>query len=173
MTARRYFLGASLLCASLAFGIAHAADTAPSAKGSWIGVWKLNPAKSRYQTNAPAADAIRIYEMKQVGADTFDVIIDFKDPKNPEGASIMHMETRGARFDGKEYKETGNPFADMNRFHRISDRAYDFVESKNGKEVIRIAVEISQDGKTRTSRQSGTGQDGKPTMNVAVWDRVD
>jgi len=169
---RRLFLGTSLLCAALITGIASAADPAPTpAKGPWIGVWKLNVAKSKYQGNPPPADAIRIYEMRLTGPDTFDVIIDFKDPKDPTGPSTVHMETRGAKFDGKEYKEVGNPVADINRFQVVNERSYQFIETKGVKEVIRITVEISEDGKTRTSRQSSQGPDGKQITNIAVWDK--
>jgi hypothetical protein len=83
----------------------------------------------------------------------------------------MYMEVRGARFDGRNYKEVGNPAADMNRFRKSGDRSYEFTESKNGVDVITIAVEVSADGQTRTSRQMGRRPDGTPTLNVVVWDR--
>jgi hypothetical protein len=168
MRACRVILGATLLCATLVAGIVRADTAAPSAHGPWLGIWKLNVEKSRFQTNKPPAGTQRTYAMTAAGPDSFDIVID---SKTPEGAQTMHMLLKGGKFDGKDYEEIGNPFADRNRFTLINDHSYSFVETKNGKEVITISVEISADGKTRTSQQKGVGPDGKPTLNVAVWDR--
>lgn len=169
MHARRVILGASLLCAIFAAGIVRAEAPAPSVQGPWLGVWKLNVEKSNFQAGKPPpAGTVRTYAMTAAGPDSFDVVIY---SKSPEGVQTMHMETRGARFDGKSYREVGNPFADANRFQILGERSYGFVETKNGVEVITITAEISPDGKTRTSQQKSTGRDGKPTVNIAVWDK--
>jgi hypothetical protein len=168
MHARRMILGMGLLCVTFAAGIVRADGPAPSVQGPWLGVWKLNVEKSTYQTNKPPAGTVRTYAMTAAGPDSFDVVID---SKSPEGVQTMHMELRGGKFDGKDYKEVGNPFADANRFRILGERSYGFVETKNGVEVITITAEISADGKTRTSQQKGKGPDGKPTLNIAVWDR--
>jgi hypothetical protein len=155
--------GVALMTASLV-----AQAPAPPIQGPWLGVWKLNIEKSQFQTGAPPAGTFRTYVMTAAGPDAFDIVID---STSPEGVRTMHMELRGGRFDGRNYRETGNPVADFNRFHRTGERSYEFVESKDGVDVITITVEISPDGRTRTSRQHGKGRDGKPTLNIAVWDR--
>lgn len=167
MRVLRAMLGACLVCLPLA-AIVDAQAPAPSVQGPWLGVWKLNVERSRYHSGAPPAGTNRTYVMRAVRPDTFDIIID---STSPAGVQTMHMETRGARFDGKEYHEVGNPVADTNRFRITGERAYEFVESKNGVAVITITVEISPDGRTRTSQQQSTGPDGKARLNIAVWDR--
>jgi hypothetical protein len=152
----------------LAGGHLLAQTAAPPVQGPWLGTWMLNVEKSTYQTGQPPAGTVRTYVMTAAGPDSFDIVID---SRSPAGVQTMHMETRGARFDGKEYKEIGNPVADTNRFRIVNERSYEFVEAKNGVDVITITVEISADGRTRTSRQKGRGPDGQPTLNVAVWDR--
>lgn len=141
---------------------------APPVDGPWLGVWTLNIEKSTYQSGKPPAGTVRTYTMTRSGPDTFDVVID---SKAPDGTQTMHMETRGARFDGKDYKEVGNAIADSNRFTVTGERSYSFVESRNGVDVITIHAEISPDGRTRTSRQQLKGRDGQGSTNVAVWDR--
>jgi hypothetical protein len=169
MPTRRAILGTSLL-AVLCFATAHADTPAPAVQGPWLGVWKLNVEKSQFRTNKPPLGTVRTYTMSAAGHDTFDVMIL---STSPAGVQTMNMATKGARFDGKPYREVGNPFADANSFKLLSDRSYEFVETKNGAEVITITVDISEDGRTRTSRQKSTGADGKQSVNVAVWDRQD
>jgi len=164
----RAIFGVSLLSLAFAFGPVRADAPAPSSQGPWLGVWKLNVEKSQFHTNKPPVGTDRTYSMTAAGPDSFDILIL---SKTPEGKQTMHMETKGARFDGKDYQEVGNPFADRNRFKLTGPRSYEFVETKNGVEVITISAEISADGKTRTSRQKSVGRDGKPIENVAVWDK--
>ncbi len=167
MRTRRSILGTGLF-ALFSTVLAHADTPAPAVHGPWLGVWKLNVEKSQFRTNKPPAGTVRLYTMRAASDDKFDVHIV---STSPEGVQTMNMETRGARFDGKPYREIGNPFADANTFRLINSRSYEFVETKNGKEVITISVEISEDGRTRTSRQKSIGADGQPSVNVAVWDR--
>lgn len=159
-------LGVGLLC--LMVGAASGETPAPSVQGPWLGVWKLNVAKSHYQTGAPPEGTVRTYAMSATGPDSFDVVID---SKSPAGVQTMHMELRGGKFDNKDYKDVGNPVADFNRFQLLSKRSYGFVETRAGVEVMKVTVEISADGKTRTSHQEGKGPDGKPVSNTAVWER--
>lgn len=164
---RAMLLALALSTAAATTG-AQAQAGAPPVQGPWLGTWKLNLEKSTYQSGKPPAGTVRTYAMTATGPDTFDIVIR---STSPEGVQTMHMETRGARFDGKDYQEVGNPFADANRFRITGERTYEFVESRNGAVVITITAEISADGKTRTSRQQGRRPDGTTTLNVAVWDR--
>ena len=169
MNARRLILGMGLLFATTFGAVTMAADkAAPSSNGPWLGVWKLNIDKSNFQTNKPPAGTDRTYAMTAAGPDSFDIHIVSKDP---DGKQTMDMSTKGAKFDGKTYKEEGNPFANENIFHLVNERSYSFEEKKDGVHVITISVEISPDGKTRTSKQKSV-RDGKEIVNVAVWDRV-
>jgi len=170
MRARRTSLAISLLGALLVAGSVGAETPAPSVQGPWLGVWKLNVEKSNYQVGKPPAGTVRTYAMTAAGPDSFNILID---SKTPEGVPTMHMELKGGKFDEKDYRDEGNPVADFNRFKLTGKHSYEFVETKNGVEIMKITVEISKDGKTRTSRQNGKGPDGKPTLNVAVWDKQD
>lgn len=169
MHTRRAILGTALLTVLCAV-TAHADTAAPSVQGPWLGVWKLNVEKSQFRTNKPPLGTVRTYTMTATGRDTFDVLIL---STSPEGVQTMNMATKGARFDGKSYREIGNPFADANSFKLLSERSYEFVETKNGAHVITITVDISEDGRVRTSRQKSVGSDGKESVNVAVWERQD
>lgn len=77
-----------------------------------------------------------------------------------------------ARFDGKEYPETGNSAADFNVFRRVDDHTYELADRKGGKDMLHFRITISKDGKTRTSIATGTNPSGQPVHNVGVWDRV-
>ena len=170
MPVRRMMFAVGLLGLVLGTGSAGADTPAPAVQGPWLGVWKLNVEKSNFQAGKPPAGTVRTYAMTAAGPDSFDILID---SKTPEGVQTMHMELKGGKFDDKDYRDVGNPIADSNRFKLTGKRSYEFVETKKGVPIMKVTVDISADGKTRTSHQQGVGPDGKPTMNVAVWDRQD
>lgn len=148
-------------------GCAIAGTLFAQAGGPWIGTWKLNLERSRYNPGpAPAPGTNTIFQMMPEG-DGFRYTLD---STLPDGKKT-HAEAF-ARFDGRPYPENGNPAADFNVFRRVDDRTYELLDLKDGKDALHFRISISTDGQTRTSVAEGKSAQGDPVRNVGIWDRV-
>lgn len=163
MNASRKAVGAvvSLLGVSISLGALLAQIAGP-----WMGTWKLNLKESQYNPGpGPSPGTLTVFKMEP-DKDGFRYTLD---TTLPDGERT-HAEAF-ARFDGKEYPETGNPAADFNAFRWVDEHTYELSDRKNGKDALHFRVTISADGKTRTSVASGKTADGRRVNNVGVWDR--
>ena len=80
--------------------------------------------------------------------------------------------TYTANFDGKDYPLTGSALgADKVSLKRIDARTTERIDKKDGKPVVTIRRVVSADGKTMTATSKGTNAEGKPTNNVAVFEK--
>jgi len=80
--------------------------------------------------------------------------------------------TYTANFDGKDYPLTGSALgADKVSLKRIDARTTERIDKKDGKPVVTIRRVVSADGKTMTATVKGTNAEGKPTNNVAVFEK--
>jgi hypothetical protein len=133
------------------------------AADNWLGTWKLNTAKSKYNPGpAPKSQTVKQEAWEGgVKATTDGVGADGK-PTHTEYA---------AKYDGKDYPWKGNPNADMISMKKIDDNTYEAVWKLNGKVTITAKTVISGDGKTRTNTQTGTDAQGHKVNNVVVYDR--
>lgn len=142
------------------------ASTSLLAQGNPLtGSWKLNVAESKYnpgpmpksltRTVEESADGMK-YSMQGVNAD---------------GSPLSYSFT--VKFDGKDYPITGSMpgGADSITIKKIDANHYEATFKKAGKAVGNSKVEISRDGKVTTITSNGTTDDGKPTRNVAVYDK--
>jgi hypothetical protein len=118
-----------------------------------IGTWKMNPAKSKF--NDPLA--LKSYTMTiepQEGG--FKIVQDSVD----SNGTVYHR-SWAAKYDGTDFPVTGkwNHDGDIYSSTRTNPSTTDYVFKKNGKEVYRGQVIVSQDGRTRTD--TGGGKDAK------------
>jgi hypothetical protein len=127
--------------------------------GPWLGTWKR-----RNPTPSPETWILKMWKEGDGIRYTIDVT-------RPTG-SPTRMEAF-VRFDGKPYRETGNPSADHNVFERIDDRTLRLIDLKDGKETIRFTITYSSDGKVRTSVSSRVNEKGETVTSTGVWDRVE
>lgn len=151
---RKALLG-GLLVSLFAAGIALAAD-------GWIGTWKLNEAKSKFDPGVTKNHTV-VYEA--VG-DSIKVTIDGVDGSG----KATHVEWTG-KMDGKDYPSTGSTVDDARAYTKIDDHTLHVVLKKGGKEVGSAHVVVSADGKTRTVTASAPGPDGKKMNSTAVYDK--
>ena len=91
------------------------------------------------------------------------------DSVNAEGQK-GHTEW-SAKFDSKDYPVTGVPPVDSYAIQRIDDRTYTVIAKKNGMRTTLSTATISEDGKTRTVRQTGTQFTGRDVNNTLVYER--
>jgi hypothetical protein len=131
---------------------------------SWVGTWKLNIAKSKYDPGpTPTSSTLTIVAVAGGFKQTVDTVL-----------ATLGMPTHSevtAKFDGKDTPVKGNANADTSAYTRIDGRTYEVVSKKGGKVTLTSRVVISPDGKTRTVTQTGTDATGKKVNNLIVYNR--
>ena len=127
-----------------------------------MGTWKLNEAKSKMTPGTTKFNTVTFKNMLENIKATGDGIGGDGKP--------MHVEWSG-KFDGKDYRVTGDPSADTRAYRKVNDRTIEVTVKKNGKVIVTARSVVSADGKTRTSTVSGTTAKGKKFNNVAVYDK--
>lgn len=132
----------------------------------FVGTWKLNVAKSKYEgVSAPksqtrevvAAGAGAKYTFRGVGAD---------------GSAVEYGFT--TNFDGKDAAVTGTGMpggADTIAIKRVSTHKTAGTLKKGGKEIGHAESEVSKDGKVTTVKSKVKGADGKEITAESVYDK--
>jgi len=159
---RRLLPGLFLLAAALAVSVPVAAQ----AQDAWIGTWKLNLAKSKYD---PANLAPKSQTLKQdaVAGGGFKGTTDGVDAQGKP----THTE-QATMFDGKASEIKGAPNANTTRvYKRIDNRTYEYVQRVGGKLTTTARTVVAADGKTRTITTTGKDAQGRTINNVAFYDR--
>ncbi len=159
---KRCHLGILLMAAIAVVSMPVAAQ----AQDPWVGTWKLNLAKSKYEPAnlAPKSQTIKQEAMAGGG---MKAIVDAVDAQGKTTRTeVMSM------FDGKPSGVTGAPDANTTRvYRRIDSRSYEYVQSVGGKLTTTVRTVVSADGKTRTNTTTGKNAQGQTVHNVAVSDR--
>jgi hypothetical protein len=129
-----------------------------------VGTWTLNVAKSKYSNNDPPKSAVvRIEASGNVTVTTVDVV-------TPDGAT-QHWTYRSA-YDGRDVPVSGNnPNADTASRRRVSPTTTEVTFKKGGKVTTTNTAVVSSDGKTMTITAKGTDAQGKPVLNVQVYEK--
>jgi hypothetical protein len=136
------------------------------AQDAWIGSWKLNLAKSKYE---PANLAPKSQTIKQetVAGGGMKTTVDTVDAQG----RTLHQEYT-TMFDGKPSDIKGAPDANTTRvYRRIDSRTYEYVQSVGGKPTTTARTVIAADGKSRTVTTTGKNAQGQTVNNVAVSDK--
>lgn len=149
--------------ATTALLVALALNVAAAAADQQSGIWKMNPAKSKYSPGpAPKSVTVNITS----DADNIKLTSDGIDAAgNP-----THVEYT-AKYDGKDYPITGVANADTIALERLDARTIRSTTKKGKLVVMTVTSVISEDGTTRTSTFKGKDADGKDVNNVVVYDK--
>ena len=154
---------------SVAVLVAVAAILVPAAaqaQDAWIGTWKLNLAKSKYDPSnlAPKSQTIK---QEAVAGGGFKSTVEVVDAQG----KALHQEFT-SMFDGKPSEVKGAPDANTSRvYKRIDNRTYEYVQTVGGKPTTTVRTVVSADGKSRTVTTTGKNAQGQTVNNVAVFDR--
>jgi hypothetical protein len=135
-----------------------------SAADPFIGVWKLNMAKSKWQSGpAPkqqittitvTGDQTRI-RIEGIAADGTPTLVDYTIPTN----GGMGKMAKSATYDGVSAKMLGPGEREIDRI-------------KDGKVVYTVVGKVSADGKSITTVSKGLNPLGQPVENTGVYDRL-
>ena len=106
------------------------------------GTWTLNESKSKL-TRGTDKDTKIVYTSHSTG----DEVTVTADGVEGDGTAI-HSEWKG-KFDGNDYKVTGDPDADKRSYKKMNDRTL-YMTAKKGKEIVAQGlIVVSADGKSQ------------------------
>ena len=129
-----------------------------------VGAWKMNAAKSKFNTGPAPKSATTKIEAAGAGVKyTVDQV-------NGDG-TVLHWEFTG-NYDGKDNPVIGNsPYGDTTALTRINPTTVRLVSKKGGKITVTQTSVVSSDGKTRTLTGKGTNVLGQPVDTVTLYER--
>ena len=142
------------------------AATAVTTKDPFIGVWKLNPGKSKYESGGPPTSFTRTYEDR--GGGTIFMTTDVTIPQGSTRAYVVY------RRDGKPYPEAalGAESIRMVTVTALDSRTESMSVLVDGKAPSTpTTISISPDGLTMTQVVTGTNSKGKAFTNTVVYER--
>ena len=158
---RRALLGRSFAFVCLVLGVAALASAA--AKDPFVGTWKLNVAKSKFDGGVPpkssTATITTVGNKRRVAVHTV-----------PANGPELNTESTAAD-DGKDYPLKGSLTVDTVAVTRINARTIERKDKKNGRIVATLRATVSADGKILTVDQKGATPQGQPYHNALVYDR--
>lgn len=133
---------------------------------SYMGTWKLNVTKSKYQPGPPPKESTRVHEDRGSG-----FVLVTTDSVNAQG-----VKTHGAyvyKPDGKQYPQAGLSQTTVQTIALTAVDAYtvEFTTWVDGKMVGTGKRVVTKDGKTMTIETKGTNAQGQPTSTMAVWEK--
>jgi len=138
-------------------------STRAAASDPQSGTWKLNTAKSKYDSSPmPKSNTLTI----EADEKTYKIHAEGVDG---EGKPTKADFTAG--FDGKDAPAKGVPFGDTVSVKRVDANTVEVTMKKDGKTLVTVTSVVSKDGKTRTSTFHGKDEAGKDVHNVAVYDK--
>jgi histidinol dehydrogenase len=139
---------------------------AAQAQDPWVGTWRLNLAKSKYEPAglAPKSQTIR---QDAVAGGGMKTVVDAVDAQG----RTTHVEYM-TMFDGKPTDIKGAPDANTTRvYKRVDGRTYEYVQSVAGKLTTTARTAVSADGKTRTITTTGKDAQGRTVNNLGMYER--
>lgn len=136
------------------------------APDSWLGTWKLNVAKSKYDPANLAAKSQTVTQTAVAGGGMRTITDGVDAQGKPTHTELTTM------FDGKPVEVKGAADADTTRVYtRIDRNTYEFVTSVGGKVTLTSRSVTSADGKSRTLTGKGTNAKGEAVSYVIIYER--
>jgi hypothetical protein len=162
----RKFIGVLVLTAvTFVWQVVPASGQVPDA---WLGVWKVNVAKSTYSPGPPPKSSVVTWEALSDGRYRITT-----ETVNANGVTSKIESV--TRLDGTEEPlAESNPVQGRTRtriYKRINDSSYEFVTKANGKIVTTTRAVYAADGRTRTLTTSGTRLDGQSVKDVVSYEK--
>ena len=132
-----------------------------AAESPFSGTWKLNLAKSKMTPPVPKSD-VAVVDADENGLRLNEDIVTDKG----ESLKISYE----AKFDGKDYPVTGDPFSDSVSYQRVNANTLKGQTKKGGKVANDATIVVSKDGKITTVNYTDYSQ-ATPAKGTAVYDK--
>jgi hypothetical protein len=153
---------AAVAVLALATGAAAQSKDDPS-----LGTWRLNVAKSTFTPGPPIKGDTRSYEVNDDGW-----LIVTTETIQPDG---RHTGVRfAARFDGRAYPQIGRfaPTVTLITYEPVDKLTLKYTQrDASGKIVSTNTRTVSADGKTMSIEQRSMDANGRPVVNVELFER--
>lgn len=157
----RNSLGLSL---ALALAAIVATTSVTAAADHWLGTWKLNLTKSKYNPPELAPKSQTVTREAVDGG--MKLVTDGVDAQGKP----THSEYT-AKFDNKDYPWAGQVNADTISLIRLDEEYYESIWKLKGEVTITAQTVVSRDGKTLTTGQFGKDAQGRSVSNMTVYDK--
>ena len=131
----------------------------------FIGTWKTNVAKSKYDPGPPPRAGSTIKREAAPGGAVRTTVDGVDVQGNP-----THTEYT-AKDDGKDYPVTGSTTIDARVVRRIDTNTRLLIGKKGGNVVEMFRQVVSPDGKTITSISVGVNAQGKAIHDVTIQEK--
>ena len=133
---------------------------------SYMGTWKLNVAKSKYQPGPGPKDSTRVHEDRGNG-----FVLITTDGTNAQG--VKNHGAYGYKPDGKPYPTAGLNQTTVQTISLTAVDAYtvNFTQFADGKVTGTGKRVVAKDGKTMTIETKGTNAQGQPTSTMQMWEK--
>src|SRR5271154_4030423 len=133
---------------------------------SFVGTWKLNLAKSKFEPGPAPKSMTRTVETRGKSANySFEGVA-------ADGSPVAYG--FNTDYDGKYSPVTGTGTpggADSIAIKRVGKNKAEATLKKDGKLVGRSEAEVSKDGKVTTVKSKGTAADGKEYSSESVYEK--
>jgi hypothetical protein len=156
----------SALLAFAVFAIA-ASAAAQSKDDPSLGTWKLNVARSKFTPGPPIKGDTRSYEVNDEGW-----LIVTTETIQPDGRRTGVR--FAAKFDGRAYPQIGRFAATVTliTYQPVDKLTLKYTQrDTSGKVLSTNTRTVSADGKTMTIEQRSTDDQGRPSVNVELFER--
>jgi hypothetical protein len=127
----------------------------------WMGAWKLNLAKSKYQSTPPKNRVLKFEPVPGGLKATSDLT-------DTEG--VVHIEFT-AKYDGKDVVMNGPAIRQTIAVTRVDAYTFDTFQKSSGTVTSTARYVVSKDGKTLTTTSTATAPTGEKVTNISVYDR--
>ena len=142
-----------------------AAGSLPAQSNPFVGTWKLNLSKSKFDGMPAPRSLTRTVVAEGAGATyTFSGV-------DADGKPIEYSFT--SNYDGKDSAVTGSGMpggADTVAMTRVNSNLVRTILKKGGDAIGMSNTEVSKDGKVSTVKLGGVSPDGKKFNAVSVYD---
>jgi len=156
-------LGTLVVGAALA-GLLSSGRLAAQTADNFLGTWKLNVAKSKYEAGQAPKELTVTFEK----AGATGVKITAKGT-NADSSAINTVYT--PTYDGKDAPVTGSPDFDAAALKMLDANTRHTVRKKAGKEVQVVHSVLAKDGKSFTATTTGVNAKGAKVNSTAVFEK--
>ena len=152
----------AMLCLAVVFATA-LPQAGLAQSNPWLGMWKLNLAKSTYAPGqAPRSST---YNFQVAGVNLTNTV------ETVDAAGSSTTTVNPHIYDGQTHPLAGNPNADARNYTRVDPNTVISASMKGGKLVQVTTIVLSQDGRTITTTGRGVDAKGQQVNSVAVYDK--
>src|SRR4051812_757161 len=153
-----------LSCLSVAM-VAIFAGSLIAADSPFVGLWKLNAAKSTFAPGSPKL----LFATVKIEPTQKGLRISASDADGDGRAADL---TTDSPLDGTPSPVIGSPTIDTTSLKRVDDHTIIGPSSKDGKVIYTDRRVVSADGSTLTIQREGTTTDGTKYQNTIIFERA-